>query len=169
MTDTTAAASHQAENDDTPADVGHEDFAAQPSTMTGVASSTESTALATAESTTEATAQSTAASAEERPKRGRPRKTTGAKSKPSELVLTVTGRADGTDWSADVVHGTKHVVTGMSVPATAVSAAAKDLHPEIAEAIEAVLSAAREQQQSRVQQLQAELEAAQRALADLQD
>lgn len=103
-----------------------------------------------------------------RPKRGRPRKT-AAKSGAIELVLTVTGSAEGTDWHADVAHGGKRVVTALAVPASAVAAAAKDLHPDIADAIETVLSAARERQRSRVEQLQAELQAAQRALADLED
>lgn len=104
----------------------------------------------------------------DRPKRGRPRKAT-AKPKGIELVLTVTGTAEGTDWRADVSHGSKRVVKDLAIPASAVAAAAKDLHPEVAEAIEEVLSTAREQQRSRVEQLQAELEAARRALADLED
>ncbi|WP_020573138.1 DUF6319 family protein [Actinopolymorpha alba] len=112
---------------------------------------------------------SPADAADARPKRGRPRKAAAAKSQGIELVLTVTGNSDGTDWRAEVTHGSKRVVTALAVPASAVAAAAKDLHPDIAEAIETVLSAAREQQRLRVEQLQAELEAAQRALADLQD
>lgn len=103
-----------------------------------------------------------------RPRRGRPRKGAGAKPQGVELVLTVTGTAEATDWQAEVTHGGKRVVKALPVPATAVAAAAKDLHPDIAEAIESVLSAARDRQRSRVEQLQAELEAAQRALADLQ-
>lgn len=106
--------------------------------------------------------------AADRPKRGRPRKA-AAKPKGIELVLTVSGSAEGTDWRAEVSHGTKRVVKDLAIPASAVAAAAKDLHPEVAEAIEEVLSAAREQQRSRVEQLQAELEAARRALADLED
>jgi hypothetical protein len=105
---------------------------------------------------------------EARPKRGRPRKSAAAKSPGVELVLTVTGTAEATDWQAEVTHGGKRVVKGLPVPATAVAAAAKDLHPDVAEAIESVLNAARDRQRSRVEQLQAELEVAQRALADLQ-
>jgi Family of unknown function (DUF6319) len=67
-----------------------------------------------------------------------------------------------------VLHGGRKVVKGVPVPSSAVAAAAKDLHPDIAAAIDSVLSAARDRQQGRVEQLQAELEAAQRALADLQ-
>ena len=106
--------------------------------------------------------------AEARPKRGRPRRSAAAKSPGVELVLTVTGTAEATDWQAEVSHGGKRVVKGLPVPATAVAAAAKDLHPDVAEAIESVLNAARDRQRTRVEQLQAELEAAQRALADLQ-
>ncbi len=102
-----------------------------------------------------------------RPKRGRPRKAPGSKPQSVELVLTVSGSVDANDWHADVVHAGKKVVKGLPVPASAVGAAAKDLHPDIAAAIEAVLDAARDRQRSRVEQLQAELDAAQRALADL--
>jgi hypothetical protein len=105
---------------------------------------------------------------ETRPKRGRPRKGATAKAPAVELVLTVTGTAEATDWQAEVAHGGKRVVKALPVPAAAVAAAAKDLHPEVAEAIETVLSAARDRQRSRVEQLRSELEAAQRALADLQ-
>jgi hypothetical protein len=106
--------------------------------------------------------------ADARPRRGRPRKGATAKAQGVELVLTVNGTAEATDWQAEVTHGSKRVVKALPVPASAVAAAAKDLHPDIAEAIESVLSAARDRQRSRVEQLQAELEAAQRALADLQ-
>jgi hypothetical protein len=50
---------------------------------------------------------------------------------------------------------------------SAVSQAAKLLHPEVAEAVDAVLNAARETHLARVEQLRAELEAAQRALDEL--
>lgn len=104
--------------------------------------------------------------AEEKPKRGRPR---AKKSAGFELVLTVKGSEDGTDWQADVTQGGKKVVNGLGISAAAVSAAAKDLHPEIAEAIDSVLAEARDRHRARVEQLQAELEAAQKALADLSD
>jgi uncharacterized protein DUF6319 len=109
-----------------------------------------------------------AVDAADRPKRGRPRKSAGAKAPEIELVLTATGNAEGSEWHADITHAGKRVVTALPVPASAVAAAAKDLHPDIATAIETVLSAARERQRSRVEQLQAELQAAERALADLQ-
>lgn len=105
----------------------------------------------------------------EKAKRGRPRKNGASKAQGIELVLTVTGTAEGTDWRAEVAHGSKRVVKGLPIPATAVAAAAKDLHPEIAEAIETVLDAARDRQRSRVEQLRADLEAARLALAELGD
>jgi hypothetical protein len=111
----------------------------------------------------------TSSDSDAKPKRGRGRKQAATKSRGMELVLTVNGTIDGADWRADIVHAGKVLVADLAVPTSAVSAAAKDLHPEIAEAIESVLSVAREQQRSRVEALQAQLEAAQRALADLQD
>jgi hypothetical protein len=48
-----------------------------------------------------------------------------------------------------------------------VAQAAKLLTPEVAEIVEGVLNAARAQQLARVEQLRAELEAAQKALDDL--
>jgi hypothetical protein len=48
-----------------------------------------------------------------------------------------------------------------------VAQAAKALHPEVAEAIEAVLTAVREQQMAKVEHLRAELAEARRLLAEL--
>ncbi|WP_199443892.1 DUF6319 family protein [Umezawaea beigongshangensis] len=86
--------------------------------------------------------------------------------KSAEVTVTLSSTADG-EWTADVTQGTKRTVRGASVPASAVAQAARLLPPEVAEAVEAVLSAAREQHQARVEQLRAELEAAQRALDEL--
>lgn len=147
------------------AEYGNTDVAAEDATTTPVPGAGD--AAVDAETPNNAATEDGAGAAE-RPKRGRPRKS-AAKPKGIELVLTVTGSAEGTDWRAEVSHGSKRVVKDLPIPASAVAAAAKDLHPEIAEAIEEVLSAAREQQRSRVEQLQAELEAARRALADLED
>lgn len=148
--------------------------AGKPASTRGDAETTTATAAAASAVERESDAAGAAGAAEppgaaapDRPKRGRPRKGAGAKSPEIELVLTVTGNAEGTDWRADIAHAGKRVVTALPVPASAVAAAAKDLHPDIATAIETVLSAARERQQSRVEQLQAELQAAERALADL--
>ncbi|MCP2166408.1 DUF6319 family protein [Goodfellowiella coeruleoviolacea] len=86
--------------------------------------------------------------------------------KPSEVTVTLSSTADG-EWTVDVVTGKKRTVRSAPVPASHVAQAAKVLHPDVAEAIQAVLDAAREQQLARVEQLRAELEAAQRALEEL--
>ena len=105
---------------------------------------------------------------EGKPKRGRQRRQPASKGRAVELMLTVTGSSDGTDWRAEVAHAGKVVISDLPIPATAVSAAAKDLHPDIAETIDGVIAAARAQQQSRVEALQAQLETARQALADLE-
>ncbi|MQA09173.1 MAG: hypothetical protein GEU98_11625 [Pseudonocardiaceae bacterium] len=104
----------------------------------------------------------------EKPKRKPRKQSTARKTRSVELTLTVTGTADG-EWQADLMHGTKRVVRGLTIPAAAVSRAAKELHDDISGAIEQVLDAAREQHRSRVEELQAELEKAQQALAELQE
>jgi hypothetical protein len=86
--------------------------------------------------------------------------------RPAEVTVTLSSTADG-EWTVDVVAGKKRAVRAVPVPASAVARAAKELTPEVAEAIEAVLEAARVQQRERVEQLRAELDAAQRALAEL--
>ena len=105
---------------------------------------------------------------EEKPKRGRPKQSAARKTRTVELVLTVTGTAEG-EWQAELVHAGKRVVTGLEVAAAAVSRAAKELHPDISGRIEEVISAAREQHQKRAAELQAELEKVQAALAELED
>ena len=104
------------------------------------------------------------------PKRGRPRKqqSTAKKTRTVELILTVTGTADG-DWQAELTHAGKRVVQGLSVAASAVSRAAKELHPDISGGIETVISAARAQHQARMDELQAELDRVKQALAELDD
>lgn len=138
-------------------------------TTTGERAETGTQTGAVAESSAERPTEDAApegAPASGRPRRGRPRK--GA-AKGVELVLTVTAGAEASDWRAELVHAGQKVVTELAVPASSVSAAAKDLHPDIAEAIESVLGAARERQRSRVEQLQAELESARQALAHLEE
>lgn len=123
-----------------------------------------------AESTGAQNSDSQTTEGDDKPKQQRkPRKqSTAKKTRSVELTLTVTGTVDG-DWQADVVHGTKRVVRGLDIPAAAVARAAKELHEDISGAIEQVLEAAREQHRSRVEELQAELEKAQKALAELQE
>jgi polyhydroxyalkanoate synthesis regulator phasin len=107
---------------------------------------------------------------QETPKRGRPRKqqSTAKKTRTVELILTVTGTADG-DWQAELTHAGKRVVQGLSIAASAVSRAAKELHPDISGGIETVISAARAQHQARMDELQAELDRVKQALAELED
>ena len=110
-----------------------------------------------------------AESAEEQPKRGRPRKqSTAKKTRTIELTLTVTGTAEG-EWQAELVHGGKRVVQGLAVSAAAVSRAAKELHPDISGNIDTVITAAREAHQQRMAELQAEMDKVKQALAELED
>jgi hypothetical protein len=95
-------------------------------------------------------------------------KTNGRKAKTMELTLTVSGTADG-EWQADLKHGGTWIARGLPIAAAAVSRAAKELHDDLAKPIDEVIDAAREQQQARVAALEAELEAARRALAGLAD
>lgn len=110
-----------------------------------------------------------ASSAEEaKPKRGRPKgQTTAKKTRTVELTLTVTGTADG-EWQAELKHGSKWIARGIEIPAAAVSRAAKELHEELSGPIDEVINAAREQQAQKVAQLEAELEEAKKALAELE-
>ncbi|SFR28775.1 hypothetical protein SAMN04488564_11584 [Lentzea waywayandensis] len=108
-----------------------------------------------------------AASKAEKPKAGRP-KSTAKKTRTVELTLTVTGTAEG-EWQADLVHGTQRVVSGLVIPAIAVAKAAKELHVDIAEGIESVLEAARDQHRTRMEELEAELARVKAQLAELSE
>lgn len=103
----------------------------------------------------------------EKPKAGRP-KSTAKKTRTVELTLTVTGTAEG-EWQADLVHGTQRVVSGLVIPAIAVAKAAKELHADIAEGIETVLEAARDQHRTRMEELEAELARVKAQLAELSE
>ena len=97
------------------------------------------------------------------PERQAPAKrASGRKTKTLELTLTVTGTADG-EWRAELRQGTTFLAKDLAVAAAAVSRAAKELHEDLATPIEE----ARSQQAAKVAALEAELEAARRALADL--
>jgi hypothetical protein len=105
--------------------------------------------------------------AEEKPKRGRPKAAAAAKkTKTIELTLTVTGTADG-EWHAELKQGSSWIARGVPVAAAAVSRAAKELHEDLSVPIDEVIDAAREQQAAKVAALEAELEAARKALAEL--
>ncbi|ONI87565.1 hypothetical protein ALI144C_09285 [Actinosynnema sp. ALI-1.44] len=125
----------------------------------------EEVPASTNEEGTEATAEETPV-VEEKPKRAARTKSTAKKTRTVELTLTVTGTLDG-NWQADLMHGTSRVVQGLSIPAAAVAKAAQELHPEIAEKIEEVINAAREQHESRLRELEEEMAKVKQALADL--
>jgi len=95
-------------------------------------------------------------------------KSTAKKTRTVELTLTVTGTAEG-EWQADLVHGTRRVVSGLVIPAIAVAKAAKELHVDIAEGIESVLEAARDQHRTRMEALEAELARVKAQLAELSE
>ncbi|MEV6910745.1 DUF6319 family protein [Amycolatopsis sp. NPDC051071] len=120
---------------------------------------------APAEDKTETPAENVAESP--KPKRGRPKvATTAKKTRTVELILTVTGTADG-EWQAELKNGSKWVAKGLEIPAAAVSRAAKELHQDLSGPIDEVINAARELQAAKVAQLEAELEKAKLALAEL--
>ncbi|GAA1230378.1 DUF6319 family protein [Pseudonocardia alaniniphila] len=105
----------------------------------------------------------------EKPRRGRPKGSSSARTtRTIELTLTVSGTADG-DWQAELKQGTTWLSRGLPVTAAAVTRAAQELHEELAGPIEAVIGAAREQRAARVAALEAELEQARKALAEITD
>lgn len=94
------------------------------------------------------------------------RKQAPKKVKTIELTLSVTGTADG-EWYADLKRGSTYVAKNVAVAAAAVSRAAKELHEDLFVPIDEVIEEARSQQAAKVAALEAELEAARKALADL--
>lgn len=100
------------------------------------------------------------------PKRGRQKGSTAKKTRTVQLTLTVTGTADGT-WQAELKHGSTWVTRGLDVSASAVSRAAGELHEDLSGPIDEVITAARDQQQAKVAELEAELEQAKKALAEM--
>lgn len=83
-------------------------------------------------------------------------------------VVTLTADDNG-QWSVEVANTKRKLVKPTQVPANAVAQAAKVLHDDVAAAVEPVIEAAREQHRARVEQLRAELEAAQTALEELDE
>lgn len=106
------------------------------------------------------------ASIEEKPQKTTPKKAAGKRTKTLELTLTVTGTADG-EWHAELKQGSTYLARNLAVAAAAVSRAAKELHEDLSTPIDAVIEEARSQQAAKVAALEAELEAARKALADL--
>ncbi|MEJ3654682.1 DUF6319 family protein [Actinomycetes bacterium KLBMP 9759] len=112
---------------------------------------------------TDAAAEATA----EAPKRrGRPKGSTAKTTRTVELTLTVSGTADG-DWQAELKQGSSWLTRGLPVTAAAVSRAAQELSAELSEPIDAVIGAAREHRAAKVAALEAELEQARKALAEI--
>ena len=107
-----------------------------------------------------------AASAEVKPKKTPAKKAPAKKTKTLELTLTVTGTADG-EWRAELKQGTSYLARNLAVAAAAVSRAAKELHEDLSTPIDGIIEEARAQQAAKVAALEAELEAARKALADL--
>jgi hypothetical protein len=103
---------------------------------------------------------------EEPPKKAPAKRTAGKKTKTLELTLTVIGTADG-EWRAELKQGTTYLARDLAVAAAAVSRAAKELHEDLSTPIDEVIEAARSQQAAKVAALEAELEAARKALAEL--
>jgi hypothetical protein len=106
------------------------------------------------------------ASADKKPRKAPAKKATGKKAKTLELILTVTGTADG-EWRAELKQGTTYLARHLAVAAAAVSRAAKELHEDLSIPIDEVIEEARSQQAARVAALETELDAARRVLADL--
>jgi tellurite resistance protein len=106
------------------------------------------------------------ASAEAKPKKTPAKKAAGKRAKTVELTLTVTGSADG-EWRAELKQGTIYRARNLAVAAVAVSRAARELHEDLCVPIDEVIEEARSQQAARVANLEAELEAARKVLADL--
>lgn len=104
----------------------------------------------------------------EKPRRGRPKGSTARTTRVVELTLTVSGTADG-EWQAELKQGSTWLTRGLPVSAAAVSRAAAELHVEVAGPIDAVIGAAREQRAARVAALEAELEQARKALAEMDE
>lgn len=98
----------------------------------------------------------------------RPRGAGGRTKPPAPIAVTLTSSPDG-EWMVEVVTGKKRSVRPTSVAASSVAQAARALGGEVAAAIEGALDAARQQQRIKVETLQAELEAARRALDELTD
>lgn len=96
----------------------------------------------------------------------KPARKPAAKGSTPEVTITLVSVGEG-EWTVEVLQGSRKSVRPTPVSPASVAQAAKLLTPEVAEIVEGVLNAARAQQLARVEQLRAELEAAQKALDDL--
>lgn len=102
----------------------------------------------------------------DKPTKAPAKKAGGRKARTLELTLKVTGTADG-EWRAELKQGSTYLARNLAVAAAAVSRAAQELHEDLSTPINQVIEEARAQQAARVNALEAELEAARKALADL--
>ncbi|MFR9804515.1 DUF6319 family protein [Pseudonocardia sp. RS010] len=102
-----------------------------------------------------------------RRKRGRPKGSTARTTRVVELTLTVSGTADG-EWQAELKRGTAWLARALPVSAGAVQKAAAELHAEIAGPIEEIIGEARAAREAKVAELEAQLEQAKKALAELE-
>jgi hypothetical protein len=105
----------------------------------------------------------------EKRRRGRPKgsASTARTTRIVELTLTVAEGADG-EWQAELKQGSAWISRGLPVTAASVLRAAQELHAELADPIEAAIGSAREARAARVAALEAELEQARKALAELE-
>lgn len=85
---------------------------------------------------------------------------------PTDVTVTLHATPRG-EWTVEVVVGTKRTIRARPIPAVTVLKAAKEFPDDVADAISAVLEAARDQHRERINLLQAELDAARRALNEL--
>ncbi len=160
MTVDTFAAEAQTDAVDTPAEAID-----SPADVTAPSSTADASPADDSASTP---AEATSAPVAEKPKKAPAKKAPAKKTKTLELTLTVTGTADG-EWKAELKQGNSYIAKNLLVAAAAVSRAAKELHEDLSGPIDEVIDAAREQQAAKVAALEAELEAAKRALAELDD
>lgn len=85
---------------------------------------------------------------------------------PAEVSITLAATGEG-EWTVEVTVGKKRTVRPTPVQPGDVAVAARALPPAVAEAISSSLDAARRRRAEQVERLRAELEAAERALKDL--
>jgi hypothetical protein len=103
----------------------------------------------------------------EKPRRGRPKGSTARTTRVVSMTLTVSGSADG-EWQAELKNGSTWVARGLPVTASAVSQAAAALHADLAGPVDEVIETARSTRAARVAELEAELEQAKKALAEME-
>ena len=96
----------------------------------------------------------------------KPRRQGGRIKPPAPITVALTSNSEG-DWTVEVHSGSRRTVRPQPVSPSAVALAARALGGDIEAAIEGALDAARERQRARVEQLEAELLAARRALEQL--